>query len=194
MALNNSYFRFLKILKENQSPARFRHSLSVSRLSGELAEKYGWDVEKARLAGLLHDWAKEWPPKKLMGYVKKHHLTVPDLDFIAKTSPNLLHAYVGAHDLKRLGWIKDQEILKAISSHTLGALKMGVPEKIVFIADFSSYDRRYSKAEEVRKQAFRDMEKGFLLALETKIRLHLMKRKAVHPLVIRVWNAGISHG
>ena len=34
---------------------RFRHSLGVSETAGELAERFGADPEKAKLAGMLHD-------------------------------------------------------------------------------------------------------------------------------------------
>ena len=37
------------------------HSLNVAKEAVRLAEKYGADPEKARLAGLLHDITKETP-------------------------------------------------------------------------------------------------------------------------------------
>ena len=44
------------------SPKRFNHVLGVERAAIHLAEKNGYDTEKAGLAGLLHDYAKELPP------------------------------------------------------------------------------------------------------------------------------------
>ena len=38
---------------------RFKHTLGVVESATHLAELYGVDVEKARLAALLHDCAKE---------------------------------------------------------------------------------------------------------------------------------------
>ena len=45
------------------SEKRFKHVLGVEKSAIELAERYGYDTEKAGLAGLIHDYAKEisWP-------------------------------------------------------------------------------------------------------------------------------------
>mgnify|MGYP000653557192 FL=1 len=41
------------------SEKRFKHVLGVEKSAIELAERYGYDTEKAGLAGLIHDYAKE---------------------------------------------------------------------------------------------------------------------------------------
>ena len=40
------------------SEKRLRHCLGVEKAARELAEHFGLDVEKAGLAGLLHDYAR----------------------------------------------------------------------------------------------------------------------------------------
>ena len=50
-------------LKSTQKERRFRHTLSVAAEAERLAEKYGVDKNKARLAGLLHDCAKNLDEK-----------------------------------------------------------------------------------------------------------------------------------
>src|SRR5258708_3701643 len=175
-------------LRRLQSPARFAHSKSVARLAGELGEKHGWDPKKARLAGLLHDWAKEWNPADLMKYVKKHRLKVPGYKFVVKTSPNVLHAYVGADTVQRQGFIRDKNSLSAIRSHTLGALVMNQEQKILYVADLASYDRRFQEAGKIREMAFSNLNEGFAAAVALKISAHLRKRKPLHPLTIAVWN------
>ena len=47
-------------LKKRLKPKRFEHARGVSKTAASLAETYGVDVRKARLAGLLHDWDKEY--------------------------------------------------------------------------------------------------------------------------------------
>ena len=188
MKSKSLFSKLKKRLKGLQSESRFQHSLAVSKLAGRLGKRYGWDWDQARLAGLLHDYAKEWSPAKLRSYVNKHHLKVPDMDFILKESPNMLHAYVSADLAFRQGWIKKTNDLKAIRSHTLGAVNMSLEEKIMFVADFSAYGRRYAQAKQVRKLAKRDLEAALTHALELKMLWQLKKRKAIHPMPVKAWN------
>ena len=50
---------YMKILKNTLSSRRFYHSLCVSQSAKKLAERYNQDVEKAEIAGLLHDLDEE---------------------------------------------------------------------------------------------------------------------------------------
>ena len=45
-------------LKDSITKKRFIHSLNVMELAAELAAAHGIDQEKAAIAGLLHDCAK----------------------------------------------------------------------------------------------------------------------------------------
>lgn len=171
-----------------QSPRRYQHSLAVSALAARLAARHGWDPELARRAGLLHDWAKEWPPRLLKEYVVENELKVPAAAFIAKASPNLFHAYVSADVVKRKGWLKDKLALRAIASHTLGSSTMSLPEKILYVSDFASPDRPYAEAALIRRMAMKDIHGAFVEALRRKMHYQLLKQKALHPLVFEVWN------
>ena len=46
-------------LEARLKPSRFRHSLGVSETAVKLSHRFGVDEEKARVAGLLHDCARE---------------------------------------------------------------------------------------------------------------------------------------
>ena len=59
--MNNGYIEDLrkqvkKALKEDKM--RYRHTLGVADTSACLAMRYGVDMQKAYIAGLLHDCAK----------------------------------------------------------------------------------------------------------------------------------------
>ena len=180
------------ILKRNLSRSRFGHSVAVAELSQSLAKQYGWDADLAYRCGLLHDCCKEWPPQKLAGYARKNKIKIPAFDFIVAQAPQLLHAYVGAHYALAQRWIGSEECRKAISSHTLGSPKMTLPEKILFVADFSSKDRKFGTAKMVRDLASVNLDKAFMLALEKKIHWNLMRKKAIHPIAIEVWNDSLA--
>ena len=52
-------------LKEHLSKKRYTHSMNVANSAVELAKRYGADADKAYVAGLLHDVAKEIPALEL---------------------------------------------------------------------------------------------------------------------------------
>lgn len=177
------------IMKAELSPARYRHSLAVARLAGELARAHGWKKDDARLAGLVHDCAKEWTPQRLIAYARRWKLKIPHHPFIVQTSANLLHAYVGADVAFRAGWIRTPAQRRAVSAHTLGSLPMGVPESILFIADLAAYDRRFPEAARVRQTARRNLRAGLREALAVKFYYQLLKGKKIHPMPVAVWNS-----
>ena len=53
-------------LRKKLKGSRYIHTLGVEYTSVCLAMKYEADLERAELAGLLHDCAKELPEKKLI--------------------------------------------------------------------------------------------------------------------------------
>lgn len=119
-------------LKECLSQERFEHSLGVMEKSVELAQKFGADVEKARLAGLLHDCAKCIDKEELKRLIDENNL---DEDNCCAGSYKVWHAPVSAFLAQRDYGISDKEILSAIKWHTMGKLDMTLLEKIVYLAD-----------------------------------------------------------
>ena len=124
----------------------------------------------------------------LTSYAKERRLKIPSIDFIIRASPNVLHAYVSADFVRRNKWITNRSDLNAIRAHTLGSLTMGVPEKILYVADLAAPDRIFREAEAVRRIAKKDLNKGFVEALRVKIMYQLRRNKMIHPLVVQVWN------
>jgi len=178
-----------KILEKELSKNRFRHSLAVARLAGELAKIHGWNVDDARMAGLVHDCAKEWKPRQLIFYARRRRLRVPGLQFILPDSPNLLHAYVSADVAKENGWIRTAAQVRAVASHTLGRLPMEKPETILFVADLAAYDRRFKDARRIRRLAREDLRAGLREALAVKIKDQLRRGKRIHPMPVAAWNS-----
>lgn len=56
--INCSREALLEKMAEFLPEKRLTHCLGVERAAMELAQRFGVDVEKASLAGLLHDYAK----------------------------------------------------------------------------------------------------------------------------------------
>ena len=79
-------------LRKNLKGSRFIHTLGVEYTSVCLAMKYGEDLEKAELAGLLHDCAKELPEKKMIKICRNHSEKISKMEF---EQPFLLHGKAG---------------------------------------------------------------------------------------------------
>lgn len=123
----------LKFLEKHLDKNRFEHTLSVSYTAMNLAALYGESIERAEIAGLLHDCAKNFDYVKKEKYIKKYNI---DLTEEEKAIPSIIHAKIGMYIAKKKFDIKDIDILNAISYHTTGRSKMSLLEKIIYIADY----------------------------------------------------------
>lgn len=148
--------KYQKKLQHYIDKNRYQHTLGVMYISAALAMAYHYDIDKAMLAGLLHDCAKNIPNEKKIEICKKHHIEVTDIEL---ENPFLLHAKVGAFIAKKKYHVKDEEILHAIAVHTTGVPEMGTLDMILFIADYIEPGR--DKAQNlpmIREMAFQNLE------------------------------------
>ena len=144
-----------KLMKELDED-RYRHTQGVMYTSAALAMRYGADLKKALLAGLLHDCAKCIPGHTKIRMCEKYNLEISEIE---RKNPSLLHAKLGAYLAKDKYDIEDEEILMAIRSHTTGRPGMSLLEKIVYIADYIEPMRyKASRLPEIRKLAFEDLD------------------------------------
>ena len=102
-------------LKERLTPQRFEHSFGVMKTMEELAPIYNLDLHQARLAGLLHDAAKELPEGEWMSLVKDNEQLL--LDFKEYDYHRYLHGPVGVILIQRDLHVEDEEVLAAIAAH-----------------------------------------------------------------------------
>ncbi len=153
-----------KELKKEMDDSRFEHTLGVMYTCGALAMRYGYDLEKAMLAGLMHDCAKCMPNAKKLKAAETNHLEITDLE---RKNPFMLHAKLGAFLAKKKYDIEDREILDAIRWHTTGRPDMTMLDKIVYIADYIEPKRdKAPNLHEIRQLAFLDLDKALLRILE----------------------------
>ena len=61
-------------VKRHLTDKRFFHSQCVAAEAARLAQRYGTDVEKARLAGILHDIMKDTPPEQQLKILRDNNL------------------------------------------------------------------------------------------------------------------------
>lgn len=163
-------------LKRLLSPDRYAHSIGVMETAVELAKIYGADIDKARIAGLLHDCAKNLDDI----YECSHDLGV-ELDEFELKSPPLVHAKLGAEIAKIRFGITDAEILDAIRWHTIGKENMTLLEKIVFVADLTEPGRTYPDAKPLRELANKNLDEALYKCVKATIEINQKRGNPVHP-------------
>jgi len=135
---------------------RYEHSLGVADTAAMLAERFGADVEKARVAGLLHDCAKEYGKKELLALGEKAGHVWSEEDM---ASPQLWHAIVGPYVAEQKYGVHAPQVLSAIRWHTTGKRELSLLEKIVFTADYIEPNRdKADHLAEIRYLAFEDLD------------------------------------
>ncbi|MCI8659443.1 MAG: HD domain-containing protein [Lachnospiraceae bacterium] len=173
ITIDEQIFTYRKQLKSKLDPMRYEHSLSVSYTCMALAMRYGYDLRKAELAGLLHDCAKRYGDNELIVKCQKHGIVLTEGE---KKAPAVIHAAYGAWMAEHKFGIQDPEILSAIRCHTTGKPQMGILDKILYIADYIEPRRnKASNLDEMRYLAFQDLDQTMYKILEGT--LAYLKRK-----------------
>ncbi|NLZ45107.1 MAG: HD domain-containing protein [Clostridiales bacterium] len=172
-------------LEENLSEKRYKHSLNVATEALKLAERYGADVDRCYLAGLLHDIAKELPVEKQLEYVKLSDLDVSEAE---KSIKPVLHGISGAVLVDKLFNIKDSEIRNAIRYHTVARANMSLVEEIIYIADIISEDRDYKNIDEMRNYALISVDKVMYEALKYSVKKLANRNKIIPISTIEAYN------
>ncbi len=146
-----------KQLEKELKPDRFDHTLGVAYTAASMAFVYGADVEKALIAGFLHDCAKCMSHEEQVKICEKNNIEITEVE---RKNHSLLHAKVGVFLAQTRYDVFDEDILNAIRWHTTGREDMSLLEKIVYIADFIEPNRKpLESLPHVRKEAFEDIDK-----------------------------------
>ena len=179
------YNNYKEILKSRLNEKRYFHSLCVADEAKRLAEKYGADTEKAYLAGLLHDITKNTDENEQLQIFKDFDI-IPDR--ITKNSLKLWHAVSGAAYIENVLGIKDPDIISAVRYHTTARQDMSLLEKILYLADFTSFDRDYDDVAVMRKKVDESLGSAMRYALSYTITELVGKQAPIHPDTVAAFN------
>ena len=153
-----------KHMKEELSEDRFEHTLGVMYTAESLAMRYGVDMTKAAVAGLLHDCAKCIPNAQKLKLCKKNNIEMTEME---EKNPSLLHAKLGAYLAKEKYGVDDPEILSAITWHTTGKPDMSMLDIIIYMADYIEPNRdKAPNLKQIRKLCFENIEEALYQVLE----------------------------
>ncbi len=128
---------YMESMKKSLKPSRYEHSLGVMKTAAKLAEIYGADVYKAKVAGILHDCAKYLKDDELVNLCMQNNISLSESEVAGHETINaLVHSKAGMILARNIYNIQDKEILDSIFYHTVGRPGMSLLEKIIFTADF----------------------------------------------------------
>ncbi len=168
-------------LKERISPLRWKHSLRVAQTAKKLASFWGIDPDKAWLAGICHDYARDLPDEELLRIATEYGLHILEEE---RANPVVLHAPVGALLVRQDLGVQDPEVLSAIVKHTVGGESMSLLDKIIFLADMVEPERDLPGVEKLRVLVYHDIDRTMLEALDSTIQYLRERKQVIHPFTL----------
>ena len=171
----------LSYLKHKRIP----HVLGTEQEAIRLAQRYGADVKKARVAALLHDCTKKLSMEEQLALCEKYGI---QLDELEQKALKLLHSKTGAAIAKDVFGV-DEEIYSAIWYHTTGHANMTRLEKIIYLADYIEPSRDFPGVDELRSVCYEDLDRGLLKGLEMTIEEMTAMGNPVHHATIEARDA-----
>jgi predicted HD superfamily hydrolase involved in NAD metabolism len=160
------------------SDKRYAHTLRVAETTECLAKLHGLDPERARLAGLLHDTAREVGKEELLRVAEEDGVPVGDFEC---ERPILLHGPVAAELAREDLGVEDGEILDAVRAHTTGEPGMGPLALALFVADKIEPGREQPGVKDLRELAPVSLHRAARAALEDSISYNERRDRPAHP-------------
>lgn len=172
-------------VQEQLDAPRYEHTIGVMYTASSMAMRYGADMEKALVAGLLHDCAKCILSDKKIELCKNNGIEITESEH---KNPSLLHAKLGAFLAETYYEVKDKEILDAITYHTTGRPNMSLLDMIIYIADYIEPNRREApNLDRIRKLAFENIEECLLAILEDSLAYLQTKSEVIDPMTEKTY-------
>lgn len=176
-------------MAERLSPKRLEHCLGVEKASLDLAERYDVDQERAGLAGLLHDYAKELSNQEFLDLIDRYQL-----DPALKTwNNNVWHGLVGIYKIQEELGLKDPAILRAIEIHTVGAEQMSDLDKVVYVADYIECGRDFPGVDKARELAKVSLNQAVAYETASTVAYLVKQGLPIYPQTLATYNAYIKY-
>ena len=117
-----------------------------------------------------------------------------DLSVVDRHNFKLWHAPAGAIYCRKVLGLEIKSILSAIACHTTGKAGMTKFEKIVYIADNVSADRKGAVVEAERELAYKNLDEALFFHLKTYFKISCENKVAVHLNSVNCFNDLIIRG
>lgn len=170
------------------SERRFEHVLGVEKAAIALAKEYGCSVEKASIAALVHDYAKERTEDEFRYIIEKKEFDQELLQW----GNAIWHGVVGAYFVEHELGIVDEEILQAVRLHTTGGKEMSLLDKVIYVADYIEQGRNFPGVEEARRLAKVDLDQAVAYETEQTLMYLIKKKLPIYPKTIETYNRWVA--
>ena len=168
-----------RLLQSRLKKSRFAHSIGVADTAVKLAKRFNVNTEKAYIAGLLHDCAREFENYQLTDEAIKRGIEIGEVE---RSMPLLLHSYIGAIMIKEVYGVDDSEISQSIWRHTVGGRNMTALDKIIYFADMIEPHRDYPGVDHLRQLSeTTSLDEMMLEGLSESIIFVVQKNSLIHP-------------
>jgi predicted HD superfamily hydrolase involved in NAD metabolism len=180
----------IAFVERELTPQRFKHSLGVMNVMGELSSVYALDATTAMICGILHDVAKEFPlPRQLEVARKNKFPFVTEYD----EHPLFLHGPVGAAYITEELGITDPILLDAIVHHSYFRNGTALSPLLCWCLRFADVLEPSRDWVDIRKTlkpvAYSgNVQEGAYLLMEWAISFHESTSVPVHPNMRRVFH------
>ncbi|PRR82392.1 bis(5'-nucleosyl)-tetraphosphatase (symmetrical) YqeK [Clostridium vincentii] len=182
MSILQEAYKYVKVVLNED---RFIHTLGVVSVAKKLAIINGVSEEKAEIAALCHDIAKNTTQDEMNMLIIKNNVILSEDE---KNTLQLWHGIVGPYVAKNVLNIEDEDILGAIRWHTTGKEKMTKLEKIIYISDMIEPARIFEGIKKLREVTLNDLDEGVLLGLTQTINFLLLRGDPIDLNTIKARN------
>ena len=168
-----------ELVRSRLSDKRYEHTLNVRKMAVKLAKCHDADEDRAALAALLHDAAKEISKDEMRAIMKAH----PEYAEGGEERPTPVWHGICAAILARTEWgVEEESVISAIACHTAGKPCMSKLDKILYLADMSSAERDWPGVNKLRKLERKDLDAAMLMALKQTNDFVLSQGKPLDPM------------
>jgi nicotinate-nucleotide adenylyltransferase len=105
-----------------------------------MARRYGVAPSRAWLAGLYHDYCREWTPGELRSLALRFGKSLTPRE---DQNPLLIHGWAAARVLQESGRISDAGIIEAVTHHVEGDSSLEPLGQIIYAADYLEPGRTF---------------------------------------------------
>lgn len=151
----------------------YQHVFNVAKNACLLAKQYHVDIDKVKIASLLHDISAIISADKMYEIAEKRQLWI---DPAEEKYHFLLHQRISKIIAEEYFHIKDKDILSSIECHTTLKKEANDYDKIVFLADKLSWDQEgippYYK--ELKQAVNHSLDEGCYCYLQYQFDHHLL--------------------
>ncbi len=175
---------YIQIVKQHQSERRFKHTCGVIKMAEQIARTYDLDMNKCKLAALLHDIAKEMDGQKqlqLIADLDDEHI----LNCVA-----LWHSFAGSQYAKRELNVTDEDVLAAVKYHTTGVKTNNLIVMTIYISDYLEEGRKLEGLDRFRNLlGMKSLSQIYEQIAKERIEYELGRGNQLHPLTKELYES-----